>query len=269
MAFGKSVIFLQRDKINYYDNSLPGVLTLSFTPDIIKDLEVINPPSLHLHIKSFIDNNKISPSQTLIVLSTNVYFEKDFPDSPEFHQDSELQKYIDTFPFENVSTKIYKLATGSKLLATNSDLYQNIKSAFEKTGFIIEAVVPIIVLGKDVAIADKLDEFSAKTILERFDLAKQNSLSIHQDLFSQNQNPKDKKGKKDDNLTLIFLLPVLFILIIVLVILYFRTSPAPQPQALPMPSITESQVSPSPIETATPTVFPSMILNQDNTGTGD
>jgi hypothetical protein len=271
MATGKSIIFLERDKIYYYDSSLPNVLTFPFTPDTISDLEVINPQSLTLQIKSFIDNNKISPSQALIVLSPNVYFEKDFPDSPEFHQDSELQKYVDTFPFENVSTKIYQLATGSKLLAVNSDLYQNIKSAFEKAGFLIEAIVPIFILGKDITIAGQLDESCAKTILERFDLAKQNSLSIHQDLFSKNQNPKDKKDKKDDNRMLIFLLPILFTLIIVLVILYYKTSATPQPKALPIPipSITKSRESPFPIQTTTPTASSSTILNQDNTATFD
>lgn len=270
MAYAKSVIFLARDKINYYDTSLAAPLTFAFSKDFINDLEVVNSVSLHLQIKSFIDNHKISPAQVVLVLSPDVYFGKDFPDNPEFHQDIELQKFIDTVPFENASTKIYKLATGSKLLATNADMYQNIKAAFEKAGFVIEAVVPIFILGKDIPIADQLDVSSAKTILERFDLAKQNSLLINQDLYPRPQNLKDKKGKKDDNRSLIFLLPILFTLIIVLIIFYLKTSTStPTPQLIPTPTIFLKQENTLPSVTSTAVATPTASLNQDNISTPD
>lgn len=225
MNFEKSVIFIDQDKINYYDRSLPAVLTFPFTKELISDLEVVNSAALHLQIKSFVDNNKITPSQMMVVLSPNVYFEKEFPETAEFHQDSELQKFIDTIPFENISTKIYKLAAGSRLLATNSDLYQNIKTAFENVGFIIEAVVPVFILGKDITIVNNLDTREAGTMLERFDLAKQNSLLLHQDGYAKSQIQKGgEKHKKEDNKTLIFLIPILITLIIVLFILYLKTN---------------------------------------------
>lgn len=260
MSLGKCVIFLERDKINYYDSSLPAVLTLPFTPDIINDLEVVNPAVLLLQINSFIDNNKLNPAQTLIVLSPNVYFEKDFPEAAEFHEDSELSKFVDTFPFENASTKIYKLATGSKLLAANADLYQNIKSAFEKAGFLIEAIVPIFILGKDIIIADQLDVSTAKTILERFDLAKQNSLLIHQDLFSKYQNSKDKKSKTD-NRTLVLLLPILLMLIIVLVILYFKTNSTISPVKI-IPTPTASIITLTPV--ASSSALPAEVVSRQS-----
>lgn len=223
MANNKSLLYLARDKFDYYDKNLPGILSLNFSGETIHDLEVLNPVAFHLQIKSFIDNNKISPAQTIIVLSPKVYFEKDFPETADFHQDSALQEFIDTIPFENVSTKIYKLNSGSKLLATNVDLYQNIAAPLEETGFIVEAVAPIFILGKDIIAVDNLDVGTANAILDRYEIAKQNSLLLNQDTHLTKQVLHNKSSNKNDNKSLFYLLPILFILIIVLVILYFKS----------------------------------------------
>lgn len=225
MAFNRSLIYLTRDRLDYYDGSLPGILPIEFTPDLVKDLDIINSAALNLKIKSFTDNNKIAPSQMMVVLSPTVYFEKEFPETAEFHQDSELQKFVDLVPFENCATKVYKSDGLSKLIAANTDFYNAIKNAFEQAGSVVEAIVPLFVLGKDITIPSNLDISTAKNILERFDLAKQNSLSTHDGLHTKSLEEKAKvDSKKDDNKSLIFLLPILITLIIVLVILYLKTS---------------------------------------------
>lgn len=223
MADYKSLLYLQRDKFDYYDQNLAQILPFNFSSELVKDLEIVNPASFHLQIKSFTDNNKIAPSQMMIVLSASVYFEKEFPETSEFHKDNELSKFVDTIPFENCITKIYKIDGSSKLIATNADLYNVVKDAFEEAGFVVETIVPICVLGKDVITSELLDVTTAKNILARYDLAKQNSLAVPHSGHSKPQDQSVEKNKKENNKSLIFLLPILFILIIVLVILYIKT----------------------------------------------
>lgn len=270
MNFEKSVIFIDRDKINYYDHNRSSALTFQFTKEFVNDLDVVNSAAFNLQIKSFIDNNKITPSQVMIVLSPHVYFEKEFSQTPEFHQDSELQKFVDTVPFENCSTKIYKLPTGSKLVATNADLYRAVKDAFEQAGFVIESVIPIFVLGKDVTVSDNLDVSIARIILERFDLAKQNTLLTNQNSYPKSQNKKDRTDMKSDNHTLILLLPILFVLVLVLIILYLKSySPSVAPKSTPTPTIFINRVPTLPTNNFNNISSPSAGMNQNNTSTDD
>lgn len=225
MLATKSIVYLSRNKLEYYDNNLPQVLALPFTADLAKDLEVLNAAAVILQIKSFVENNKINPSQLIIALSPDVYFERDFPLTSEFHPESELSKFIDTIPFEHTSSKVYKIENMSKLIATNAEFYNTVKKAFEEGGSIVEAIIPLSILGKDIIIGEILDVTSAKKILERSEVAKQNSLLIYQDTLDKKQDQKmNLKSKSEDNRSLIFLLPILFMLIIVLIILYLRSA---------------------------------------------
>ena len=125
--------------------------------------------------------------------------------------------------------------------------------------------MPVFIIGIDISVANNLDIASAGTMLDRFDLAKQNSLLLHVDTFTKSQNSKgSEKKNKDDYKTLIYLLPILITLIIVLVILYLKSS-VPTSRKVPVvpviiPTIRINNLIPSPTLFSEPISSPSASL---------
>ena len=73
------IISLGKNGLALYDQKSKGIFQVNFQPEAVKDLEIINPDKLNLQIKSFIDSNKIAPSPLIMIVSHNMFFEKDFP----------------------------------------------------------------------------------------------------------------------------------------------------------------------------------------------
>lgn len=76
------VIYLLKDRFQFYSPFLRQVVELKFTPQMVSDLDVLNAELLEEQIKVFVTNGKIPPSSLIIVLADNAYFVKDFALSP-------------------------------------------------------------------------------------------------------------------------------------------------------------------------------------------
>src|SRR3989344_4723541 len=136
MAISTGIIFLQKDKFDFYSPGLIKIIEFRFVPEIIRDLEIINSELLENLIKLFVSNNKIPPSELIIVLADNACFVKDFivpailvspqqqgalPStlqnsdvSGKFQED--INAFIDNVPFENVQSRNFPMGNGTKVL---------------------------------------------------------------------------------------------------------------------------------------------------------
>lgn len=193
------VIFLQKDKFDFYQSALGKVIEFRFVPEIVKDLDVINPELLEDLIKLFIANNKIQPSSLVIIIADNACFTKDFllttpsPKLPDAnltsqnaiastpHQtDDAVKEQIDFFiehvPFDEVVSAKYPLTNGTKAWATNKDLFTTIASSFENQGFDIKGVIPGLVFDGNISSKPVLDVTMANSILQQFDSLREHNL---------------------------------------------------------------------------------------------
>ena len=149
------IILLQRSGFQLYSPYFSSLLEFRFVPEIIRDLDVINEDLLDNLIKLFITNNKIPPSNLMIIVADNAAFIKDFtPPTPPANQPPtplppnggeelqiETEKFIEHVPFENVASKTFPWNNGLRAFAANKDLYEAIKNSFEKNGFTVELVL--------------------------------------------------------------------------------------------------------------------------------
>ncbi len=244
-----AIIYIDKSRFDYYSLGSPTALSLIFPLDTVKDLEIINPPSLNTQIKSFMDQNKITPTPLIIILSENIIFSEDFPQGQVEQQKTEIQKFLDTIPFEKVNSKVFKLEKGTKVVATNQEYYDTIQKAFEKLGSITLAVIPALVLG-NINTQNGLDTPTLQSIIEKFELFKQYSLLIPQNSSGKNQEGKTSSLLSPKNLRLTILLALFLILILILFALVFLTLlKKPQP---PKPSVVSPTLSP--VQTLNPTL---------------
>lgn len=290
-----SVIYILKDKFQFYSSLDGKIYEFRFVPEIIRDLDVVNGGLLENLIKVFISNNKIPPSNVVIVLAENAYFSKDFviptQQKPAPNQrtitrellQKNAEEFVEHVPFDNVVSKMIPIKDGLKVCATNKDFYEAIAITLEHMGFIVESVVPGVVLGNGLSLRPVLDPPMAALILQKINGVKEYNLlgqQVFQPQVKQETEEVDEvelerlQSKKPNKKRLYGMVGLLFSLIIVLVIMFVQTeSPAttPKPTAsanvpMPTPVINKPVVLPTVVPTlAAPVISPDLTSTQNLT----
>jgi hypothetical protein len=149
---------------------------------VASDLEVINRDSLYTLVGGWMKQNSLGGSRLFIVLSPATYFEKVITSMTETEQETEILKFYDMIPFEELLTKVISgAAPGQKwAFATNSAFIEAIRHAFLLQGLRVVGVVPALVLGSLSAkrwmdaemgayVVKHIDELKAQTVVENND----------------------------------------------------------------------------------------------------
>lgn len=219
----QNIVYLFRDGFDYYGSQMSGGIRFIFPKTSVSDLDVLNKQELKDAIKSFIDQNQILVGNYIIVVSERVYFEKDFLNIAAEQQNSVLQSYLDTVPFENTLVKTFPIENGFKAVVVNKDLCLVLQEAFLEKGFAIDGVTPVLILGTALTGGENgLSADSIRLLFEKYSILKQNSFSVQTEeakkLFSSQNPPLPKSITKEVNKKLIALLAIFILLLAILVV---------------------------------------------------
>lgn len=222
-----AILFLDRNSFDFFVSGAANALRFQFSENVIASLEIVNMEVLENQIKLFVEQNSIPSARITMILSSNVVFEKDLPETVPLEQKEEdVQKFWGSVPFEDINSKTIKLDNGQRIIAVNNNLYEGIKTSFEKIGFVIETIVPYEALGPDLWNITYLDPQNSREILKRVDSFKEYSFDLPEEDKVVN-NPQTKKGvtspEKAPPKTRFYIMAGVFIfLIVVLAILLIK-----------------------------------------------
>jgi len=256
------VLFLDSTKFDLFIPHTSTVVSYNLPSTLVRDLEILDKEALTTQITTFIDTNKIPPFTVIIVLSERVLFNRDFaPIADLQEQVTIVQDFLDTIPFDNLSTKTFKLERGFKVVAANRDFYENIKEILETKGFIVDAIAPITVVAQELATLTLLDKQTAQKIISKLNTIKQNALEIHYE--SPSLNPKtqqDADAKKAYKIRLFAMIGVFALLFLVMGLMAYQTF-KPVPKKI-VPSATAPLPTPTIQVVITPTTSPDISLKK-------
>ncbi len=214
------LLLLDRSGFILFRGTLTNILKFTFTPEVVSNLDVVNKDLLKNLIVSFIENNKIPASIVIVLLTDAVIYEKNLT-----NEQSDVQKFLDSIPFEDVLAKAIKTEKLSLMVGTNRDLVFSVIDPFIKKGFIIEAVVPSFLYGQNINITNGLTVELVKSILKHPELLKSVNLLIGQQLIrelsgdssmsAQKENKTEEKPKKRQ-LILIVVFVALFVVMLIM-----------------------------------------------------
>lgn len=234
MEFNKKedVLYLDRDRFDFFDSGSGRILTFPFQPNAISSLDIVNQQELENQIKVFIDQFKISPANLVIILSQNVLFEKDFVKIPIEEQTPAIEKFLDVVPFDSLATKLIPIHDGVRISAVNKALCDGISLSLEKVGFTTEGIVPYEELQPEIAQATALDGPTLSVILKKLDSIKSFSFAVSSKIPNKTKTnsptqPSTKKITTDmpSKGRIILLGGVFLVLIIVLVFVIINQQP--------------------------------------------
>ena len=70
----QGVIFLRRDGFDFYEDRDGRILNFPFSQGVVFSLEIINLKELKNQIKTFVETNKLSRADLMIILLADVLF---------------------------------------------------------------------------------------------------------------------------------------------------------------------------------------------------
>jgi hypothetical protein len=284
MTTKTGIIYLQKDRFQLYSPYLSNILEFRFVPEISRDFDLYNKPLFDTLLNAYIINNKIPPGSFYIIISENASFIKDFIAQPLPVQNpqqtpvrqpvaptlDDLQKqaseFLEHIPFDQVAGKTFPLPNGVRAYGTNQEMFEGIKNALEKQGFIIEMVIPSFAFGQEVSAQSTLNINIINAISQKINLVKgynllanpktEGSLVMHDESEEKSTSagdviPPEKKDNKN-LMVIIAISAIALIFIITGVILYlqFTATPNKPLAAAPTPAPTNAVIIPPTIAAA-------------------
>ncbi len=225
------VFYVDGNRAFFYEQSLSSPLSTAIPPDAVSNLEVINKKKLDLVIQSFVATNKLLPKNIVILLSTQVTFDRDFTQS-SIEMAKNIDEFLELVPFEDTISKKSVFSGRTKVVAANREFCEAIKAGFQKTGFVVTGVFPLSLF---LEIMPQLQSnLDLALVLSKIPEMKDfNLLPVVE--ASVNAPQKEKPSK-----TRLYVLGGVFgLLIIVLMFFVYRNiiSPPKKTRTLPIPTL--------------------------------
>lgn len=242
------LVFVDRNRLYFYEQTLPNPLSLDIPPDVISDLEIINKKQLDNSIKTLISANNLVPTSIIILLSTSVTFEKEFPEGAA-DVNKGIEDFLDLIPFEDYLSKKIVTSEKTKIVAANREVYECIRDSFQSVNFKVIEVFPLSFF-MDVypQLASNLD---LSLIVEKAPEMKQFNL-IPQ--VESSSTPIIPKKESKDKKQLKILIAIFGLLIPVLLFLVYKNLLSAPESPKTLPSVGTPIPTAQPVNTNVPTI---------------
>lgn len=206
------IAFLDRQTFTLYRKEASGILILEIPTEVVRDLEIVNHAKFKEIVSQWIQNNRLSPGNMIVILSPFACFGQDVPSHNPADVTIQTQKFSETVPFEAVQVKAYPWDKGTRLVAVNKDLCRSFVQVVQALGIVVNAIIPSIALPQ-FAGHRWLDPPFIKYVTSHVDTFPRMSL------FELNPEPINPVTAAGERRRLPILLTALFVLIIILAIL--------------------------------------------------
>ena len=249
----KYIFFLDRQQLIIAGINLNDPVTLNFPVNIVSDIDVIDLESFDLLLTNFFNQSKISPGDILLIVSPNVYYQKNITLSADTtERQNQIDLFLQTIPFKNLIYRDYLLDNQPQLLALNKNFYEPLVRFCQKNNFNITAIVPHFVLDHyQLNLTEYLPK-EVKNILQKYKQIETYSLINSQDI--EKIISAHVRRPKEDNTRAYILLGVFCLLFVILLGFMFirpRLIKPPVTKTIPVklsPTLVPafSQITPTP-----------------------
>lgn len=164
----KMLVYVSRNRLDFYNQGVDVAKTLQFPAGLLQDLEIVNEAGLRKVISDFISTNKIEPARVIFILSSSVVFEKTFKKERTSMVDDDIEFYKNKVPFENVVSRAYDINDSMTVSVFNADIVSLLQSLFEEHNFVVEGFVPLSQIDQQAAASHSFAAVQAKSAFLRF-----------------------------------------------------------------------------------------------------
>ena len=213
----KSILYVDKNTISLYSKSGQKPLVLTLEPDVVKDMEIVSQEKFVQALAFWMDSNKISACDVILVLSENVYFEHAAQSlAGDGSADKEIETFLGAVPLEQMINRVLVDDASKRVVALGRDYYDLLLEFLEKRYIRVLALLPASLLKikspeelKVDHLIKNLDDYKRFNFLSDFERR------FAPESFIARNSPRDTKNLK-------IMLGLFGILVVVLVaVIYF------------------------------------------------
>ena len=259
------VLLITRTQMSVYVEDMTTVPVLTFPPDVVRDLDVVNHEALKKHIEAFVTQHQVPTANFSAVLANQTLFSRQVVATDPAQKKVDEEKYLNTIPFENPAVTHVALGQNTYIVVANKGLFDPIDKAFEKIGSDIVLALPEFLFPKELGLSQGLSVQSAELLLKKAPEFKDSNFIRKQVITSEGGVVDEETNNKlhlqvsggKSNKKLVIGGAVFMVLGVILagVLLVQQNQPPP-----PVP--------PSQVESPAPTAIPAAIQTTDASASG-
>lgn len=196
--------------------------TLMIPQNIINNMEVVNKDGLYVLITEWLKQRPHNSAEIIWLLTPEICFEHTLTTGEQDKIDSETLQFLDTVPFEEVLSRIYKPLEWRQIFAVNKDLIMSLIQGFSLHGYVTKAVVPSRLVQAESVLNTEIERTAIKHVndLEKDSLV--SPASQYKSTADNYSQPSINEQKKKSSLPT--LLGVFGILLLILgAVIFFAT----------------------------------------------
>ncbi len=141
------VVFIDRNRLQFYGSRLPDILTLDIPATLSKDLDILNKDGFYTFVNQWVKQNNLGGAVLFFILSPMTYFERIITAAEESRQETDILSFYNSVPFEELATRVLTIEGKKHAIAANREFIESIRHAFMLQGYQVMSVVPAVLLG--------------------------------------------------------------------------------------------------------------------------
>jgi hypothetical protein len=165
------IVYVDRNRLQFYGGKSSSISAMDIPLSVVSDVEVVNRDSLYTLVNQWMKQNALGGNQLFFVLSPSIYFEKVITSATDTEQETEILKFYDMVPFDELLTKVITSTPAREkwAFATNSAYIEALKHAFLLQGLHVMGVIPAMLLGS-LAAKRWMDEEMGAYVVKHIDV---------------------------------------------------------------------------------------------------
>lgn len=215
------VIMVTRNSLQIVGLGEDKVQTLPIPPNIMNNMEIIYKDGLYTLITDWLKQRVYANTGIIWLLSPDICFEHTLSTGESSKVDSEMLQFLDSVPFEDILSRVYKPLEWRQIVAVNKDLVMTLIQAFSLHGYSTKVVVPSRQVQAESTLTPEIAHLAIKHAaeLERESLVSAPNPIEYKPISSPGQAPESPKPKS----SLPLLLGVFGVLLAILgIVLYLN-----------------------------------------------
>lgn len=136
--------------------------TISMPAEIINNMEVVDKDKLYTLITEWLKQRPHEMAEIIWLLSPDICFEHTLTSNEQDKIDSETLQFLDSVPFEEVLSRIYKPLEWRQIIAVNKDLIMSLIQGFSLHGYTTKVVVPSRLIQADLILTAEIERNAIK-----------------------------------------------------------------------------------------------------------
>lgn len=229
------ILYTEKNKAVLYVTGAQNPMVMQFPRDIVKHLEIVDETKFQQLIVHFLVRHELKPMNLLIVLGSDITFEKELDNTPLSLLHVEEEKFLDIVPFHQIITKTFRINGKAYIIASNRSFTDKLIDTLHEESFSVLGVVPFSMM--HIKLPELKTHADLPQLLKKIDTFKHYNLHVELEQQERKITYNVPSLKHPQFIALISVFILLLVILVIQVYTQFlsvQSKPKTTPKTIPV-----------------------------------